>query len=325
MAYKEWLQSTGVPWLTGNLVGRSYWAAIGGALDDEVSQIIQATQASFPDSAPPDALPALADEFQMDQVPGEPNATFATRLRTAWSIWPYAGSSVGLLLALYYAGFPNAVVVQQNGTYAQLVPPLNPADYTTNFQFGNQGPNPAIAGAPPWWMFDFNNAYGSRFAVLFPGTLPGPFRTTAAATFTGVENSVAVTWNNLFADATYKVMIGPPTITDANGPVAIDFDPTTKTASGLTVRTSSPFAGTVELLAYQSGAGVNPFVDLHPADLARLQRTIRRWRPAKAVCVGVYAAVQGRFFGWPVTPFNNAPFPSITFGPGTAVFISPGS
>jgi hypothetical protein len=35
-------------------------------------------------------------------------------------------------------------------------------------------------------------------------------------------------------------------------------------------------------------------------NLARIQRLIARWRPAKATCVGIYVCTAGRFVGWPV-------------------------
>jgi hypothetical protein len=36
-------------------------------------------------------------------------------------------------------------------------------------------------------------------------------------------------------------------------------------------------------------------------DLARLQATIKKWRPAKATCVGINVLTSGRMWGWPAT------------------------
>ncbi len=157
----------------------------------------------------------------------------------------------------------------------------------------------SIPAGTPWWTFDSDTDFCSRFAVLFPGPIfPSSFTTWATATFTGAEDTVAVSWNNPFTDTTYKVMCGAANITDGGPPVVVDVDGTTQTTTGITVRTSSRFTGTVDLVAYQVGAV--PFADLHLSDLARLRSVIGKWRPAKATCVGAYAVAQGKFSAWPV-------------------------
>jgi hypothetical protein len=152
--------------------------------------------------------------------------------------------------------------------------------------------------------------YCNRFAILFPNP-PSPFLTFGRATFTSSDNAVA-TWNNPFPDTTYIVSPGPPVVTDGGGPVTVFADNTTKTTTGITIRASAPFTGYVDVHAWQQGA--NPFADLHPNDLARLQSIILAWRP-NALCVGVYAVAQGSMFGWTPATFSTRP----TMGPSSVV------
>src|SRR5260370_17727889 len=95
----------------------------------------------------------------------------------------FYGSALGLLLGLYFAGFPGAVVVQQNGNAFNLTLPLPafalglPWDPTPNMVTTALNTNPFVAtsvlpilpvsvggaartapalpaGASPWWVFD---------------------------------------------------------------------------------------------------------------------------------------------------------------------------
>lgn len=154
-----------------------------------------------------------------------------------------------------------------------------------------------------WWTFDSNTAHGSRFAVLFPSGGPA-FTTSGTAVFTGVEDGSTAhpwptaTWNNPFQDTTYKIQVGIPTVTDGAGAVVCNADNTTKTTTGVQIKASASFVGTVDVLAWEVGA--NPFADPHPNDLARLRRLINRWRPARALGMGVLVRAQGAQLGWPI-------------------------
>lgn len=71
---------------------------------------------------------------------------------------------------------------------------------------------------------------------------------TATATFTGVEDSVAVTWSALNT-ATPAVSAGV-CIGDAPlGPVDVDIPSASITASGCTVVPSARFVGIIEIIA----------------------------------------------------------------------------
>lgn len=188
------------------------------------------------------------------------------------------------------------------GTYT--TPPVYSIDTS-----GNVLAAPAAAIFPtqtthPWWTFDGADAHTSRFAVLLPSVQDG-FITTATATFTGAEDGSALhpwptaTWNHAFSDTTYKAQAGITVISDGGGPVICDVDLTSQTRTSVRVTSSAPFVGTVDLLAWRAGA--NPYCDVPPATLAVLARLINRWRPGKALCMGVWIIVQGPVWGYPTT------------------------
>jgi hypothetical protein len=291
-------------------------AALG---DKTVDWCQQAVLEHLPQYASdPQSIALEADDRQLDTYPGEPTANIAARAPYWLEIHKFRGRGLGLLLGLHFAGFDGAVIVQQNGRALQLTLPLPTFsgnwDPTPNLvvtacsQLGVgltssvkpptvSSPGRSIPAGTPWWEFDSNTDFCSRFAILFPGTLPSYFLTTGRATFTGAS-SAALTWNNAFPSSSYCIGIGPAVITDGGGGVTINADGTTQTASGITLNASAAFTGYVDCMAWQVGS--NPFADLHPADLQRLQNVIAKWRPAKATCVGVYALVAGKFMAWPV-------------------------
>lgn len=241
--------------------------------------------------------------------------------------WALVGTWLQLLEELYWGGFTGGIIVQQNGLAFNLSgTPVAGADnsallvrtpcssLSVALTSSVTPPTASSAGrAIPtgnaWWQFaELRSAnarvsdtdYCNRFALLFPGPLPSFFLTTGIATFTA-SDTATVTWNNAFPTTSYHVQPGIPTITDGGGGVSVVADLTTRTLTGVTLNASAAFTGTVSVLAYQDGA--NPYADLHPADLARLQSIIGTWRP-NALCVGVYALAQGNFFGWPVATFS---------------------
>ena len=137
--------------------------------------------ARFPSYAPVDGLPWIGSERGLPQGVNETAVNYAARQNDAWNSWTRAGTPVSLLVALHYAGIDNAVLVQQNGVYYQLTLPLPPppADPTGNLVVGALGalpsiltssvtPGRSIPSGTPWWMFDSNTDFTSRFAIVFP-------------------------------------------------------------------------------------------------------------------------------------------------------------
>lgn len=208
--FTDWLKSLPIPWLTGNSAGQANAEVLGNLVDTQTDYTKQAVKAHMPDYAPADALPHIASERGLIQGPSESNASFATRLKFSWEQWQFAGSPLGILIQLYYQGYTNMVLVQQNGLAFTLTGTL-PAfttpgswDPTPNLVITNTGTNPNISGTPSWWTFDLNNPFCSRYALIFPQSLPAswtnvisPPTPTTAPTLSQINTirSILKTWS----------------------------------------------------------------------------------------------------------------------------------
>jgi len=188
--YEEWITSQRLPWL--GTKGRAIVGAFAAVLGDRALEWAkQAFLEHLPEKATAASNALTASERQIEPGPTEANAALATRLVRAVAQWRLAGAPLGLLLALYYAEFAEAVIVQQNGRGYNLSGTSNLddiADLTTQpawYIVTTLGLNPAIpasadgrpaiaSGTVPWWTFDVShmdtagNQFTSRFAILFP-------------------------------------------------------------------------------------------------------------------------------------------------------------
>lgn len=335
--FVQWYRGLPIPWLVSGPNGQAEGGTWPAVVDQQIVRLDAARKVAYPDFTPSDAVPHLGGDRKLVQGPVESEANFRIRIKGAWDDWARAGTWLELLVQLYWAGFGGAIIVQQNGLASYLTgAPTAGVDPTPLFGQVTCSPlsvaltssvNPptatsagrVIPAGTPWWMFaeaasanprPSDTDYCNRFAVLFPGPLPTLFRTWATATFTA-SDAASVMWNNAFPSSSYAVNVGAPTITDGGGGVIVENDGAAQTPTGGVIRASGAFTGTVDVLAYPYGS--NPLVNLHTADLARLQNCIGTWRP-NALCVGVYAVGQGKFMGWPVqSQVNN------TMGPSTIV------
>ena len=118
-AYETWFKSPGLgPNWMHDAVGDAYWGSVGKMFDDQVSRMKTAVKARFPDFA---AAGGMADALELQgkdrllprggSTPGandEALATWATRLKAAFSTWALAGSAKGLLTELKIQGFPGS-------------------------------------------------------------------------------------------------------------------------------------------------------------------------------------------------------------------------
>lgn len=322
--YVEWWTGLPIPWLVGLDVGHDDATSQATVLDAEVVLIQDATFARMPGLAPDDALLHIGGDRQLLYTPSaETQANFVTRLHTAWDDWARAGTGVELLTQLYWGGFTGAVIVTQNGLGCKLsgtpVAGQDPTPLVTVFNLGVIGPpiaGPArtIPSGTPWWTFDDNTEFWSRFAILFPDGMPGALTITGRAEFADTS-SAAVTWSSGFTDTTYLIMLGPPIVTDGSGVVVVSVDGTTKTQTGVTVLSSANFTGHADLLAWPVGG--NPFGSLTPEVANRYRSIVERWRPAKATYKGTTVIIRGMTFGWPVRTFGYGG----TFGPSEVITI----
>jgi hypothetical protein len=325
--FVDWYKALPVPWLVAGVNGQSEGSSWPAVVDSQIVLLDAARKVAYPDYAPSDALPNLGGDRKLVQGPAESDANFRIRLKGAWDDWARAGTWLELLVQLYWGGYTGAVIVQQNGlAYSLSGAPTAGADPTALLTVttcatlstaltSNVNPPTATAtgrsipSGTAWWQFAESRSananasdtdYCNRFAVLFPSALPSQFMTVGTATFTA-SDTATVTWNNAFPTTGYHVQVGATVITDGSGPVTITADSTLFTLTGCTVASSGAFTGTVSLLAWQDGA--NPYADLHPLDLSKLQSLIGTWRP-NALCVGVYAVAQGNMYGWTPATFS---------------------
>jgi hypothetical protein len=336
--FVTWYKSLPIPWLVAGVNGQAEGSAWPAVVDSQIALLDAARKVAYPDYAPSDALSHLGGDRKLNQGPTESDANFRIRLKGVWEDWARAGTWLELLVQLYWGGYTGAVIVQQNGLASYLTgnptagvdpTPLYAEVATSALSVAlTSNVNPptataagrAIPAATPWWQFAESRSanpnpsdtdYCNRFAVLFPGALPSQFMTIGTATFTA-SDTATVTWNNTFPTTGYHVQVGAVTVTDGGGTPVVTADGTTFTLTGCTVNSSAAFTGTVTLLAWQDGA--NPYADLHPLDLSKLQFIIGTWRP-NALCVGVYALAQGNMYGWTPLTFSTRP----AMGPSSIV------
>jgi hypothetical protein len=290
--FEDWITRLRMSWM-GDAAQRIF-GGFGALADKGRRWAQQANVEHLPLKASAASLPLIGADRRMPRGLFESEATYRLRLTQAIPQWTYAARPLGLLMALHYAGFENAILVQQNGRAFQLADagPVNPEQAITSL-----GGNPRLNGHP-WWTFDADDGWCSRFAILF--TASPAFTTWATATFDNSDEATAV-WNKPFDDANYETLTGMPVTTGP--PVTVGVVASSKTAADILVQASGPFTGTVTLFAYPTGA--NPFAWLSFGDLARLKSTILTWRGGKQKCMGVYVLVQGKFWGWPVMTFGD--------------------
>jgi hypothetical protein len=141
--------------------GRALLRACGREMDWLAARAKEAVKARCPGLAPLDALAALAEERGIDRGPSEPAENWRARVSNAWDIWQWAGTAYGLLMALYWAGYPSVVLQSQAGKQYQLSQALTGdplSDVLVNNTIGLH-----LGGSPEWW---------NQFAVFI--TRPWP-------------------------------------------------------------------------------------------------------------------------------------------------------
>lgn len=256
------------------------------------------------------AYPLIGSGRLLPQGPDELDADYATRLLYWTDIWKFARTPLGMLLGLHFIGLDGCYIVQQNGLAYSLSLPL-PAfgdgwDPTPNLVITNcmslataltsnvTAGHSAPAGVP-WFKFDDDTDWCSRFCIIFPNGFPSRTEDFATATFTGAEDGTiahpwpTATWSTPIS--VLRTMVGVPTITDGGGPVVVAADATSATTTSIRIISSAPFTGTVDVKLF----GVDT------AGLQLLRDTVSLWRPRKANCMGVFAITRGEMWDWPPT------------------------
>lgn len=296
-AYRDWWANSvgaAVPWLAGGTNGQLEAKAWPALLDYYVSQIVQARYQAFPDYCAVDALAHQGADRQFIQGANESNASFQARIKAAFDTWPRAGTACGVLEQLWYYGMTGAYWVQQNGLYytfgnSTLTPGQDP---TALLQSGNTSsliealtsnvtPSRSIPAGTPWFSLGLDTDLTNRFAILCP---TWPFSALAVANFAN-SDTATVTWPVAFGSATYSIIFGPP-----SDNVVVWADGTTQTATGVTMKASAPWTGSVWVIGFASG--VNPLNVFSSASFGAIQRIITSFRP-NALCAGVFQILTG--------------------------------
>lgn len=119
--YADFLRTLQPSWLRDPEGIDALHFAKGDAKDHLVEAAKDAVTSRFTGKAPTDALRLIGEERGLPRASGESDAAFALRLRQAWSIWPFAGTPYGVLLALKTAGYGNyPALATGTGWYHQL-------------------------------------------------------------------------------------------------------------------------------------------------------------------------------------------------------------
>lgn len=179
--YEEWRKRWGGGFLAGE--GSQDWQGAHGRLADAlVAQWRAATKSAFPELAPSDALPVIGAELGIPRSPFDTDTQYALKLRRAWEVWPFAGTPLGLLLALEAAGYPAGMVtlVQQEAHAFQLGAATLATDQRL-VQLSLSGGRWTFSGSPVLW---------NRFGVLFgdSANLPAGWAAGAVSPPTGATN-----------------------------------------------------------------------------------------------------------------------------------------
>jgi len=178
--YQSYLATAGPTWLQ-QPNGVRYLGAIGATLDQCVTWYKDGTKAAFPSIAGANgdelALGYLGGEMGMPRGPGETAAHYGNRLRLAWDLWPWAGTPLGILLALETQGYDqnngDPHIIQQAGYAWSLtaidptIPPVAPETRLVRTAL-------MPVRGEPGWSFDDNSGlppsegFWSRAGLLFP-------------------------------------------------------------------------------------------------------------------------------------------------------------
>lgn len=97
--FRDMVAAISPTWLQG-FVGLRFMYAMAIQFDAIGDAAAYAVRARFPDLAPPDAFPCLANDRQIEQGFAEPQASYATRLTQWLDRLAHMGSPFGLLMAV---------------------------------------------------------------------------------------------------------------------------------------------------------------------------------------------------------------------------------
>lgn len=187
--YETWFQSPklGPGWMH-DPVGQAYWGSVGKVLDLQVARLKSGVRSRFPEDAAALGMTDALEEIGRDRMlprggatPGandEALATWAARLKDAWTAWEKAGSAKGLLEELAVQGFPTGelgtVLVNHVGRGYYLDGNGDLVIFTAFDELGNRVnklgvvPTPSLKG----FTLDARDQFSAHFAILFLQDVP---------------------------------------------------------------------------------------------------------------------------------------------------------
>lgn len=303
--YEAWV--TGFKAVQGTIRKRIFGAFASVLGDKSIEWMTQANLEHLPSFSSDQGVALIASGRQLDTAAGEAVSSIAARAPYWLQLARFSGSGPGVLLGLHFSGFDGAVLVQQNGLALSLTLPLPPFvlgqawDPTPNLVItpcsplvtaltSSVTPTRSIPAGTPWFAFDSNTDFCSRFAVIFPSPLSSVFsKVTGRATFTN-SASASMAWSSTLISSSYYPRIGLPIVIDGGSNVAVDADGTSLSTTAVTVNADAPFTG------YVDGVAVGA---LSTTDLQRMLTTVAKWRPSKATCFGIFAIVGAEMWDYP--------------------------
>ncbi len=130
------------PWLL-RPKGATFLGALGDGMDFVAVSAKEAVKARMPELCPTDALPHIGEERGIERGLAEGYDSYRARLISAWDIWAYGGTPLGLLRALLASGF-TAVIKAQSGIQCRL-------DSSGNLVTGTMSGTIHLGGSPELW------------------------------------------------------------------------------------------------------------------------------------------------------------------------------
>jgi len=207
--YESWI--TNLKAVQGTIRKRIFGAFARALGDKTVEWMTQVNLEHMPSFASDQSIALIASERQLDTAPSEATSAIAARAPFWLQLAQFSGSGLGILLGLHFTGFDGAYLVQQNGLALTLTLPL-PAftlgtkwDPTPNLVVTNcsqltgvltsnvtpptwMTPGRSIPASQPWWKFDDNTDFCSRFAVVFTAN---QYPSLSAADQTRMRNTIS--------------------------------------------------------------------------------------------------------------------------------------
>jgi hypothetical protein len=151
--YKDYITELAPPWLR-QVKGETYLRGLADPFDAIAQRHKDGVKQRFPDFASPGALTEIGGERGLPRGPSETDSAYATRLKKAWDVWPYAGTPLGMLTALLAAGYSHVYLITQKGQWHTLD---GSAQLVTT-----QGPELTLSA----------NNFWNSYLVYFYSTLP---------------------------------------------------------------------------------------------------------------------------------------------------------